>query len=67
MCKRGATEGDLEEGHLDLPVVLAEDAVVGLVAGRTADLGVSTSPVPNPAATVDAHPQLRLQNRSHGQ
>jgi len=47
--------------------VLAGDAVVGLVAGRMAALGVSTSPVPNPAATVGAHPQLRLQNRSHGQ
>jgi hypothetical protein len=67
MCKRGAGEGDLEEGHLDLPAVLAGAAVVGLVAGRTATLGASTSPVPNPAATVGADPQPRLQNYGHGQ
>jgi hypothetical protein len=67
MCKRGAREGDLEEGNLDLPVVLAGDAVVALVAGRTTALGVSTSLVPNPAATVSAHPHLRLQNRNHDQ
>jgi hypothetical protein len=67
MCKRGVGEGDLEEGHLDLPAVLAGAAVVGLVVGRTAALGASTSPVPNPAATVGADPQLRLQNRGHVQ